>query len=96
MDSLMSALDELLATQFTLAGCQCKVNRAKDHLIYYVTKKLVQNSFSQEEEDAVIDFCNELNAVLAKRPLTTNMYLTVEKLMDNIKLITGTVASEED
>ena len=61
MDKLMTALDELLSIQFNLNPCSCKINTAKDHLIYCVTKKLTNHTFSEEQESAVLDLCKQLN-----------------------------------
>ena len=90
----MTALDELLSIQFNLNACYCKISSAKDHLIYCVTKNLTNHTFSEEQESTVLDLCNQLNETLSKRPFTIALYLIVEKLMDSLKLYTGSIEGD--
>ena len=94
MDTLLTALDELLSVQFNLNACYCKINSAKDHLIYCVTKNLTNHTFSEEQESTVLDLCNQLKATLSKRPFTIALYLKVQKLMDSLKLYTDSIEGD--
>lgn len=94
MESLLSKLQETLSTQFILEGCFSSVDRASEHVIFCIAKKMTTDNYTEQEVNNLTEFCEQLNDLTNKRPLSIETYLKVDEILDKIKVITGLIISD--